>query len=59
MSDFKTEFMSGCPVPGCPNNRTKLTWRHDNCDYRETIDSEGIVRCNNGHELGEFFFIKI
>lgn len=51
------EFISGCPVNGCSNNKSKLTWHHHNCGYTETIDSEGIVRCKNGHNLGEFFLL--
>ena len=58
MSYSKIDFISGCPVSGCSNSKKKLTWRHYNCDYRETIDSEGVVRCNNGHTLGEFFLLK-
>lgn len=52
------DFISGCPVSGCKNNKEKLVWEHYNCNYKETIDSEGIVRCKNGHTLGEFFLLK-
>lgn len=58
MSNLKIDFISGCPVNDCLNKNSKITWRHHNCGYRETIDSEGIVRCRNGHTLGEFFRLK-
>lgn len=51
-------FKTGCPVANCENNRNLLYWRHYNCGAHETINSEGIVKCNNGHNLGEFFILK-
>ena len=52
------DFECGCPVAGCPNNKKLLKWNHDDCGATETIDSEGIVKCRNGHNLGEFFSFK-
>ena len=52
------DFESGCPVAGCSNNKSLLTWHHHDCGATETIDSEGVVRCRNGHNLGEFFLLK-
>ena len=52
------DFECGCPVAGCPNNKELLKWTHDDCGASETIDSEGIVKCKNGHNLGEFFSFK-
>lgn len=52
------DFESGCPVAGCSNNKTLLRWTHHNCGAYETIDSEGIVKCKNGHNLGPFFSLK-
>lgn len=51
-------FESNCPVRGCSNNRNLLTWHHHDCGATETIDQEGIVKCKDGHELGEFFLLK-
>ena len=51
-------FESGCPVVRCPNFRRLIKWRHHDCGATETIDSEGIVRCKNGHNLGEFFLLE-
>ena len=51
-------FESGCPVAGCSNNKNLLTWTHYDCGAKETIDNEGVVRCNNYHYLGEFFLLK-
>ena len=52
------DFESGCPVAGCLNNKKLLRWHHHNCGAYETINSEGIVKCNNFHYLGEFFLLK-
>lgn len=52
------DFESGCPVGGCSNNKNLLIWHHDNCGATETIDCEGVVKCRNGHKLGEFFLLK-
>ena len=52
------DFVSGCPVAGCSNNKNLLKWTHHKCGAKETIDDEGIVRCNNDHNLGEFFLLK-
>ena len=52
------DFISGCPVAGCSNNKTLLTWHHHNCGATETIDSDGVIRCKSGHNLGEFFLLK-
>ena len=54
----EVDFKSGCPVAGCSNNRKLLSWTHHNCDAYETIDSEGTVKCKNGHNLGPFFSLK-
>jgi hypothetical protein len=52
------DFESGCPVGGCKNNRSLLTWHHHDCGATETIDCEGVVRCRKNHTLGEFFLLK-
>ena len=52
------KFISGCPVAGCKNNNSQLTWTHSDCGAEETIDSEGVVNCNKGHKLGEFYILK-
>ena len=52
------DFESGCPVAGCSNNKSLLTWEHHNCGATETIDCEGVVRCRKDHNLGEFFLLK-
>jgi len=51
-------FESGCPVAGCLNSKKLLRWHHHNCGAYETINSDGIVKCNNSHDLGEFFLLK-
>ena len=52
------DFESGCPVTGCSNKNTLLTWHHHECGATETIDCEGVVRCRKDHNLGEFFLLK-
>ena len=52
------DFESGCPVGGCKNNISLLTWHHSDCGATETIDCEGVVRCRKNHTLGEFFLLK-
>jgi hypothetical protein len=52
------DFESGCPVALCSNSKSLLTWHHHKCGATETIDSEGIVKCRKGHNLGEFFLLR-
>ena len=52
------DFESGCPVAGCSNNKSLLTWHHYDCGATETIDCECVVRCRKDHNLGEFFLLK-
>lgn len=52
------DFKTGCPVSNCDNNKKLLYWTHYNCGSHEKINDEGIVTCNKGHNLGEFFLLK-
>jgi hypothetical protein len=52
------DFITGCPISGCDNARSKLAWTHDNCGSKEKINDQGIVRCIKCGNLGEFFLLK-
>ena len=41
----KIDFTNSCPVVGCENSKNKLNWRLYNCNYKETINENGIMRC--------------
>ena len=53
-------FIAGCPIKGCPNKKEEIHWVHNKniCGYYETIDEDGFIRCNNGHELGYFYELE-
>ena len=47
MANIEIDFITSCPVSGCPNNNcfTKLNWTHHNCGGYEKINGKGCLRC--------------
>ena len=50
----EVDFISGCPVQGCSNNKTSIHWEHSGCGGHETISEEGIIRCTRCGTKGIF-----
>lgn len=58
MSEEEVDFVSGCPIAGCPKALSACYWRHYLCDEYEKINSYGNVRCYGGDFLGCFVQLK-
>ena len=41
----EVDFISGCPVGGCKNNKTSYRWRHFICGGHERITNQGKIKC--------------
>lgn len=57
----KVEFITACPILTCPRSRDindPCHWVHSSCDYHETIDDEGMIRCKRCGLLGCFIQLE-
>ena len=50
----KVDFISGCPVANCENNKRQIHWVHSSCGGYETISEDGIIQCKNCYTSGIF-----
>ena len=41
----EVDFICGCPVKGCTNEKSNIHWTCSKCGSYEKINEEGIVRC--------------
>ena len=42
---MKVNFVTGCPISGCQNNRERIYWRHEGCNGSFKIDVYGDLEC--------------
>lgn len=54
MADVEVDFVSCCPVFGCPNNviNKSINWVHSGCGGREKINGRGYLRCIRCNKSG-------
>ena len=50
----EVDFICGCPVQGCSNAKTRLTWTHYTCGGYTKLSETGILRCAKCGRSSEF-----